>query len=245
MLSKNFCRVITTLFFSSFSLSSIVFASTPVEKRVPVDHVYAPKGFDSNDSVEIVVSGVLPNLCHRSPRAIAVVEGRTIKVEMKSLYYLPSDPFCPEVVVPFIEVVNLGLLEKGDYTVVVNEGQSVKTEGALEIAEATHQTSEADDFVYAGVEYIEKKEGTRKVQLKGYNPTDCYELDRIQTVANGKDTLAVLPIMKKVREFCPMKMIPFQYEFEVPRKSDLTSDVILLHVRRMEGKSVNTLFKNK
>jgi len=223
--------------------SASVHASTPIEKRVPVDHVYSPKGFDTNDSVEVVVSGFLPNLCHRAPRAKATVNGDTVNVELKSLYYQPSDPFCPPVVVPFIETLNLGLLNKGNYKIVVNGGQEGRGESKLKITESTSDA--IDDFVYAGVEYVEKQEGSRTVTLKGYNPTDCYELDKIQSVSNGTDTLAVLPIMKKVHDFCPLKMIPFSYDFEVPASSDLKTDTILLHVRRMEGKSVNTLFPNK
>lgn len=244
MLSKNFIAItlMSAAGFAGLIIGKAV-ASVPIEKRVPIDHVFAPKGFDTNDSSEIVVAGFLPNLCHRSPRAKATVVGKTIHIEVKSLYYLPSDPFCPEVVVPFIETVNLGLLDKGKYRVEVNGGAEEDARTNMAVAESSSDA--IDDFIYAGVQYVEKAEGSRHVQIKGYNPTDCYELDKIETVSNGKDTLALLPIMKKIRDFCPLKMIPFTYEYDVPEVQDLNRDTILLHVRSMEGKSVNVLFKNK
>ena len=49
--------------------------------------------------------------------------------------------------------------------------------------------------------------------------------------------------MKQVRTHCPKKMIPFTYEFEVPQ--NLEADKVLLHVRVMDGRSVNTFFNNK
>jgi hypothetical protein len=79
--------------------------------------------------------------------------------------------------------------------------------------------------------------------LKGYNPSDCFELKEIIIIDNGVDTYSVLPKMKQVKEFCPKKMIPFAYEVEVPQR--LEADKVLLHVRVMDGRSVNSFFNNK
>ena len=40
-----------------------------------------------------------------------------------------------------------------------------------------------------------------------------------------------------------MKMVPFSYDMEVP--SNLNAAKVLLHVRVMDGKSVNSIFNNK
>ena len=80
----------------------------------------------------------------------------------------------------------------------------------------------------------------RIVELKGYNPSDCFQFDRVELVSNKEDVYSVLPIMKKVSDFCPMKMVPFSYEVEIP--DDLPRKNILLHVRSMDGRSVNHLF---
>ena len=70
------------------SFSSVLIASTPRETKVPVSHLYVPDGFDSNDNVEMVVSGILPNLCHKSPKTAVVrdkLEPNKLKIERTSL----------------------------------------------------------------------------------------------------------------------------------------------------------------
>ena len=103
------------------TLSSLVsFAGTPVEKLVPVDEIFSPKGFDSNDSSEIIISGWLPNLCHKNPMTKFEIKGDAINITVSALSYQASNPFCPEMMVPFVESVNVGLLDKGQYKIVVN-----------------------------------------------------------------------------------------------------------------------------
>ncbi len=222
-------------------LSSIATqASTPVEVLVPVDHIYSPKGFDSNDNIEIIISGYLPNLCHKSPKTLIHVKGQNINIEVKSLKYSLTNPFCPQVIVPFLEAVSVGMLNKGTYQITVNGKSPYQQKSQITIAEAT--TNAIDDFMYAGVEYVEKIEGSRQIKLKGYNPSDCFVLDQIKFINNGKDTYSVLPKLKQVSDFCPLKMMPFTYQAKVP--SELTEEKLLLHVRSMDGKSVNSLFNN-
>ena len=227
--------------FLSLLSGSVAMASTPVERLVPVDHVYSPKGFDTNDNTEVVVSGYLPNLCHKSPKVTVKVIGNTIDVKLTSLYYHQSNPFCPEMIVPFVQAVSVGVLDKGDYKVVVNRNTVYQKDSKIFISEASSDA--IDSYVYASVDYVEKSADTQKVVLKGYNPSDCFELAEIRTVSNDKDTYSVLPIMKQVREHCPMKMIPFEYEMAVP--TQIQSEKVLLHVRSMDGRSVNTLINTQ
>ncbi|HXH31104.1 MAG TPA: hypothetical protein VNJ01_09855, partial [Bacteriovoracaceae bacterium] len=66
----------------------------------------------------------------------------------------------------------------------------------------------------------------------------------VKVVSNEKDTLSILPIMKQVSDFCPMKGISFSY----PIKLDFTGIDVkmpLLHVRTLDGKSVNTIVNLK
>jgi hypothetical protein len=215
-------------------------AGTPIEAMVPVDHIYVPEGFDSNDNSEVVVTGFLPNMCHKSPSADIEVKGNDINIKVTSLYYHESNPFCPEMIVPFTKSVPLGVMDKGNYNILVNGKSPWAKKAKIGIAEST--SNSVDEFQYAYVEYVQKEEGSRIVTLRGYNPSDCFVLDKIDYVSNKKDTLSVLPKMKQIREFCPMKMVPFSYDFEVP--SELAAKKILLHVRTMDGSSVNSIFDN-
>jgi hypothetical protein len=229
-----------SLLIALFSVSAL--ASTPVEIHVPVDHIYSPKGFDSNDDTEVIVSGYLPNLCHKSPQTSYKVVGNKINIELKALKYHSSNPYCPEALVPFIEAVNVGVLDKGLYEVVVNGKTQYEKGSSISIDESSSDA--VDEFIYANVDYIDKKNnGSRVVELKGYNPSDCFELDSIEVIDNKKDVYSILPKMKQVSDFCPMKMVPFNYEVNVP--SNLKGNKVLLHVRSMQGKSVNSVFPNK
>jgi hypothetical protein len=213
-------------------------AGVPVETLVPVERIYVPKGFDSNDSAEVIISGYLPNLCHKSPMTKVTVKGSTLEIKVSSLKYDKTNPFCPEMVVPFIERVNLGILKNGTYKIEVNKDSKYKKVSEISIDKA--EESKIDNFIYANVHNILSKPGSRSVVLKGYTPSDCLVLDEIRFISNGVDTYSVLPIMKQVNDFCPMKMVPFTYTAKMPE--ELNGKSLLLHVRVMNGKSVNSLY---
>jgi hypothetical protein len=217
-------------------IGSAMAAGVPIEKRVPIDHLYIPAGFDSNDNVEVVVTGFLPNLCHKNPSAKVTFDANgQVDLEVTSLYYDETNPFCPEMVVPFTLPVSLGVLDTGEYSVVVNHEKG--NTGKLMVAEST--SNAIDSYHYAYVSNVLKKPGSHRIHLKGYNPSDCFVLDKIESVSNKRDSFSILPKMKQIRDFCPMKMVPFTYEYDVPKT--LNKKNILLHVRTMDGKSVNTI----
>ncbi len=141
------------------------------------------------------------------------IEGKNINIKVTSLYYQESNPFCPEMIVPFTESINLGILDKGRYEIVVNGKSQYELKENVKIAGAL--SNSIDEFSYAYVDYVEK-ENTQKgfVKLRGYNPSDCFELERIDYTHNGKDTYSVLPKMKQVSSFCPQKNGPFRIRME-------------------------------
>jgi len=235
---KNNLLLMVSMLICSASISAL--ASD--WKEIPSDHIYSPKGFDDNDNVEVVVTGYLPNLCYRSPRAEVHFAGpKIIEISLESLYQAPSerDIQCAQMLVPFVLPVSLGLLDSGDYTVIVGKGTFYEQQSKMKVE---HSTSDAiDDFIYAGVEYVEvKSAGQRVVELKGHNPSYCFELDHIEYISNNKDTYSILPIMKKISSNCPRKLTAFAYEWTVPE--EINRDKVLLHVRSMDGRSINRLF---
>ena len=216
-------------------------ASAPMKKLVPVSNIYSPEGFDSNDNVEVIVEGFLPNLCYRAPMKDIKINGNKIDIKLSALSSEQQNPYCPEMIVPFLEKVEVGVMDKGQYEIEVNGKSVYEKQGSIEVDESISDA--VDDEVYANVEYIERVQGSRNIILKGQNPSDCFVLDKVEFVDNKKNVLSVLPKMKQVSEFCPMKMVPFEYEVEVP--NNLEKEKILLHVRVMDGRSVNSLYLNK
>ncbi len=210
-------------------------AASPIISPVPVSKVYMPKGFDSNDMAEIVITGFLPNLCYKTPIVKVKVEGKNIIVSVYAINYEPVRELeCTRMIVPFLIPVDVGVLDRGQYKVTVNQ----QDKGQMKITEAL--SSAVDEHVYAYVEQVLIKPGSQSVILKGHNPSDCYVFDRVDYFHNDKDVYSVLPKMKQVSHDCPKKMVPFSIETEIP--TDLDSREVLLHVRTMNGKSVNALF---
>ncbi len=219
---------------------SSAWASTPIEVLIPVEKVYVPKGFDSNDQSEVVISGVLPNLCHKAPITSVKFRGNTAYVTVKAMKYEASNPFCPEIPLPFLRAVDLGILDKGKYNIVVNAKTPYEQKTSIGVEEASSDA--VDDHIYANVGSIEQLSGGRTVELKGMNPSECLVMDKVEFIDNGSDVYSVLPIMKQVSGFCPMKMTPFTVKAKVP--TVLAQKKVLLHVRAMEGKSVNAIFES-
>lgn len=209
------------------------------EVPVPINAVYAPNGFDNNDDAQVVVSAYLPNLCYKAPRTQVAVRGNTVYVTLKAL--LDENSYCPEVIVPILEPISLGMLPPGMFRVVVNPGTRFTAQTAIGVTEASAST--IDDYIYANVDHVEVLPNSRHVILKGYNPSDCFVYDRTEFMTNGRDTISILPILKQIRTTCPRKMVPFAIGVDVPR--GVPAAEILLHVRVMDGKSVNALFQNR
>ncbi len=231
----------TLTLFSAFFMSAQILASTPASIKLAVDHIYSPKGFHDHEETEVILSGHLPNLCHKSPKTEVSVKGREIHIEVSALHYEPTNPFCASVLVPFVETVQVGVLDKGRYEIIVNPKSRLMKKSEIFIEE---QSSDAmAETVYANIYHIEKNNTGESVVLKGYNPSDCFVLDSIDYQHNGKDTYSIYPKMKQISNFCPRKMIPFSYEYKVPKELDFPR--VLLHVKAMDGRSINTLYTNE
>lgn len=228
---KNVLATLLVLSSLEVSASEIITA--------PVDHVFVPNGFDSNDSVEFVVTGNFPSPCYSRNKVDVDVVGDVINVHVSAITSLEKNKTCVDMIVPFKEVVSVGNLQGGKYSIIVNEGSKFELKDKIKVDEAT--SNNVDDHIYAMVDYIDLgfvESGS--AQLVGMNPSDCFELDHVEYLSNGKDTLSVLPIMKKVRDLCPMKMTPITIPITYDRDA-FQGDRILLYTRTIEGKSVNSL----
>lgn len=217
--------------FTGLVLSQLSFAQMQVVPA-PVKHLYVPEGFDSNDAVEVVVSGHFPNACYSRNDVTVAINADKIDVQITALSK-NEKLNCPDMIIPFKEVVSIGNLQGGEYKINVNN----KLADKLTIEEAS--SSAVDDHIYADIDNIEKK-GNGKFVLNGWRYSNCIELDRVEVRSNHKDTVSVLPIMKQLTDFCPMKMMPVSYEVNLDFR-DVKIDEALIHVRTMDGKSFNSL----
>jgi hypothetical protein len=225
-------RLLTAILPLSFVLSAF---AGPGTVTAPVDHMFIPKGFDNNDNVEVVVTGKFANTCYSRNKVEVKVNQDQIDVRVTALYN-QDQRNCEKVEVLFLENVTIGSLQAGSYKINVN-GTLKET-----IAVEESRSNSVDDHLYAQVDYVELgfTGGVNgDVFLVGRAP-ECLEFDKLEMLNNGKDTLSVLPIMKKVSEDCSGRRaqftIPVHFE---PNAFDFSQ--ILLFVRTMDGKSVHAL----
>lgn len=212
-------------------------AFSPLVAEIPSDNIFLPFGYDSNDNVEIVVTGTLPNSCYKAPSVKLEKSDDTISVFLMANNYSLNDGLCREIKIPFTKTISLGVMKEGTYRVIINENTPEEFIGILTVSPSNGD--QVDSFIYANVDFIRKNFDKDQVELKGTNPVDCFELDRVEVYDNGVDTYAVLPILKQTKETCLPNTKPFSYVVDLPQT--LKNFPILIHVRSMNGRSVNTV----
>lgn len=215
-------------------------ANPPKVVPSPVDHLFVPKGFDDNDNVEIVVTGKYPNPCYIRNNSEVEVQGNKVLVTVTALSR-DNDNECDPMAIPFTEAITIGNLQAGAYQIVVNGGTRFEQTEALTVD--VSRSGRADEHIYAIVDYIELGftgglSGDAIIMAR--SPSDCVVFDRVEYLTNGKDTLSVLPIMKKISDDCSEKVQRFEIPIRFQPRSFAHKD-LLLFVRSVEGKSVHTI----
>ena len=233
-------RMLTALMSAGFSFNALAMLPSVVE--APIDHIFVPSGFDNNDNVEVIITGKFPNPCYSRNTSAVSVKNDVIRISVTSVSMDdPAFTKCEPLKVPFTEVVNLGSLQGGNYKIVVNQGGAYEKREAISIGKAS--SNSIDENIYAQVEYIETGftgGASGDAILVAQSPSPCLVLHKVDYRTNGKDTLSVLPIMKRISASCPEKperlMIPIKFNpFSFKAKE------MLIFVRTIEGRSVNTI----
>jgi len=233
-------KSLAVLLTASLALSLNVYAAEVVE--APVDHVFVPNGFDNNDHVEVIVTGKFPNPCFTRNSYDVNVKDDLININVTSLsmdnpYYTKCEPLR----IPFSETVSIGNLQGGKYNIVVNRGGKYEQKESLNIAVASSHS--IDDNIYAKIDYVETGftgGASGDAILVAQSPSPCLIVDKVTYLSNDKDTLSILPIMKKISSDCPEKT----ERIEIPIKFEPTKfkfNQILLFVRTLEGRSMNSI----
>lgn len=223
--------------FLIFTLSLNAFANTKV--ALMSGKIYIPQGYDTNDLVEVIVSGRLPDLCHRNPTYEITREGNNFQVTLFA-YYVPDRAGCKKISIPYLEVINLGLLEQGDYQVNLKGVNSLSSATPLKVVPAT--SALMDDFNYGNTMGILEDEEGRGIEIVGTNPVNCLKFESLETIIQN-NVVIFKPHFKEVG-VCEEDPTPYRIRYEVPYLENAPRG-ILLHVRVMNGHSYNYLYRNK
>lgn len=225
-------------FLSIFALLGVVSAyggsNQPVSVPVSLQGVYAVEGFDDNDRVQVTVHGILPTTCYKVSKSEAKLDTfkNVIRLAQTAFFY-ESD--CLRIPSPFTDVVNVGILEAGKYSLV--DDRTGKALGELTIAQANRP--EADDFLYAGVEdaYITSEGSYNDLVLVGKFLDSCTQYQESK-INYTKNSIIVQPIAKRDTSLgnCQAGEYPFTRSISIPGS---INGKYLLHVRAMNGQAIN------
>ncbi len=225
-------------------------ASDTVPTKVAVDlgTAYIPQGFDSNDNVQLVVEGIFENTCFRQAPTRAVVDPvtRELKLYPQAYYY---DGFCLQMVVPYNQTLDIGLVPAGQYQVMDMTGGSPRfasgpstrgrSLGMMTVDQATR--AEADDYLYAPVDqaFVDTQgtDGKQVLHLTGNFTLSCAGIKEVKVSMQDK-VMVVLPITEIRQGQCQSGSYPFHQTLELPAG---VKSRTLIHVRSLNGKALNVL----
>ena len=197
---------------------------------------YLPEGFDSNDHVQIVGEGNFTSTCYRPATAEYSIDHKNHLIEVlpKSYEY---DGLCIQMMVPWHQVLDLGLLQAGKYKIIERGSQDSQL-GSLNVRVATN--SDPDDFLYAPVDqaWFERVDGMYYVKISGVFSSNCVELVDVMHEVQ-KNVIIVQPVTEmKDSEDCATGWYPYEKTIAL---GDVPAGRFLLHVRSLNGTSVNNL----
>lgn len=215
-------------------LSTLALADSlgqPTQTAVALQRVFVPEGFDDNDVTQVVVAGEFSDTCHKvGPTEVRVEDG---KIAVRQTAYKYTEQ-CHRTIVPFTQVVGLGLMRAGSYE--IDDAATSSVLGKLTVATAT--TASADDFLYAPV--VDADVARNEVEIRGTFTDRCTKLTNVLVKASH-DTIVVQPVVKRYGDaaHCEFQRVPFRVRRRLP--TDLRRGMYLLHVRSMSGQAINKI----
>ena len=221
----------------ALSLSMLAFTAfahaAPTVVPAQFDSVYVANGFDSNDNLQFVGTGLFPSSCYRPADTAVQVDREKKEITVTPMAYQYSG-VCLQVVLPFERVIETGPVPAGTYRIL----QAGKQLGEVVVRPAL--TDSPDDHLYAPVSQalFRSKNGGGEIVISGEYPTDCMSIDRVE-VDVQKNVLVVMPIVAvEHRQDCAMGYYPFT---KVTKIDSIPKGRFLLHVRAMNANGINSM----
>jgi hypothetical protein len=220
----------------------------PLLIQAPVDKVYVVReGFDSEDNAQVVIKGTFPNSCYQADSGHAEVdaEGHVIQVSATAFYH--EHDFCIPMLVPYIQVVKVGTLAAGEYTVLPQGKERLSSKFYVKSATSPDQ----DDYLYTPVDsatlVTEEGTGNQVLSLRGKYPhlyQGCMDTKEVKTYLTADNVLVVQPIARILpEEECGNAP---RGAFEIRKSLDTPVDGEgLLHVRTLNGNAYNQLVEGR
>ena len=231
-----------------FSLVSSVAAQAEVKTLIlKPEAIFAPKSFDSNDNAQVVLAGAFSGYCVKMGATDFKIDTEAKKIFIRQSASVDGACMDLDMYIPYSNVLNLGTLPKGNYTVLaLQPDQSYAAMTVLPIKAANNATmSGSDERLYAPVNALEfsarKSKENPTLTLKGYFTNTCLEFDTIEVYQKSPEVIEVLPLAKVVNKDCKSVVKTFSKSVKI---STFSGKDTLIHVRAMNGQSLNKVITN-
>lgn len=218
--------------------------NTPTQIPVALERTFVPIGFDDNDRVQITVQGRFNNTCYKvGPYQFKVDSAKKQLIVEQFAYHYTG--LCLQMVVPFVQVMNIGLLRDGKYTIV--DKTSNRILGVLPVTHSQDPSPEVypDDYLYAPITdaVVVNDTATSKstLRLTGTFTDRCTILRKEKVeVRYYPNVIVVLPIAERTQSRGCDEYTPTRFQIEVELREGLKGSQ-LLHVRSMSGQAINKI----
>ncbi len=213
-------------------------SANPTTVNVAVERAFVPVGFDSNDRTQFAVEGTFHNTCYRVGPYALKVDSKLKTITMQQQAYKYDGMVCLQMMVPFTQVINVGILDEGNYKLL--DATTGKQIGTLPVEKSV--TAGPDSFLYAPVTdaYIVEGETAEKHTLvvTGSFGDRCSTFEDIK-IGYQDNVLVVQPIVKRITEAtCSSEKVRFLKTIDL--REDLKG-IYLLHVRSLNGQAINKM----
>jgi len=241
--------IVLTLILST--LTNVLYASPRITELELNDVFVVPKGYDTNDNVELTFLTKLPSACY-SPSKYTLTKSNSKKYSLKFFIKRKEISGCDEtnleivkVPVYYSQTISLGELNEGNYLVEFKTIDKITNVG-FTVTKATSTTM--DDMEYAPVSNAFIPEmiyatSDAQVILSGVIQSSCMDVfsEDISVSKEGN----VFVIVPKAKSAPYQNCLPVETPLQkiVSLGEIVTPGAYLIHVRSQSGLSVNKVFQ--
>lgn len=277
LLSRSFFLALT-LMISMFTTSSAFAFSTVANIASifpsPIEKIFVPNIFDENDNSQVILQGTYSYSCFHEGQSgfsldqeLQVIKVWATSYEQTGANAHPAAENCQESQRSFIQVVDLGPLAAGEYTVQYEDEASGLTLTSPLIITAAQSDNEPENQLYAPIDFVALEVSadpsaldlnsksdksasilagsTTLLTLVGTYPylyIGCMQLKQVELEQSQKDIVIIHPMAEINEQDCPRNHANYKFEYSTYLPKNLSSKT-LIHVRLPDGNSINKLLE--
>ncbi len=208
----------------------------PATVDILPDRVFTPLGFDDNDNAQVVLDGSLSDTCYKLGPTQFRVEHASHKIFVRQQAFYYPGGWCADVRIPYVQTVNLGILQPGRYEVLLEQnGKTTKPVATLPVAVA--RTKSPDDFLYAPITETHFDSARVNLVLGGFFTNSCMVFNHVKTHVLDNQVIEILPIVDLERAL-NCAQVANEFSVSVSLKN-IPHGRYLLHIRSLNGQAIN------